>query len=78
MRKKRLFLSNNNLFKFPINPNTKMAELTCSSCKKRISAESAARFPCPACGKEEIVRCAHCREIAAKYKCHSCGFEGPN
>ncbi|MBW2984857.1 DUF1610 domain-containing protein [Candidatus Woesearchaeota archaeon] len=53
-------------------------ELICSSCKKRISAESAARFPCPNCGKAEIVRCAHCREIATKYKCPQCQFEGPN
>ena len=36
------------------------------------------RFNCPDCGKYEIVRCAHCREIAAKYTCHQCQFEGPN
>ena len=36
------------------------------------------RFLCPRCSKTEIVRCFHCREIAAKYKCPSCGFEGPD
>jgi len=57
-----------------------MAEekLVCISCKKRITGVSVARFPCPNCGKTEIIRCRHCREIVAKYKCHNCGFEGPN
>jgi len=32
---------------------------------------------CPKCGKQEIVRCTHCKSISAKYKCHECGFEGP-
>lgn len=35
-------------------------------------------FPCPNCGKANIVRTAHERSIAAKYKCPECGFEGPN
>jgi predicted RNA-binding Zn-ribbon protein involved in translation (DUF1610 family) len=51
----------------------------CSSCKKQIANEAGSVvFMCPNCGKFEIVRCEHCRKISAKYKCHECGFEGPN
>jgi predicted RNA-binding Zn-ribbon protein involved in translation (DUF1610 family) len=51
----------------------------CTSCKTNIvNAVGAAVFKCPKCGKGDIVRCKHCREIAAKYKCPECGFEGPN
>jgi len=54
-------------------------ELACSSCKKRIINEAGiARFPCPNCGKTELIRCKHCKEIAAKYSCHECNFSGPN
>lgn len=51
----------------------------CSSCKTKLSNDdSATKFRCPACGKEEITRCSSCRKIVAKYKCPACGFEGPN
>ena len=51
----------------------------CVSCKKKITNDAGtAKFPCPACAKETIVRCKHCREIAAKYTCPECGFSGPN
>ncbi|MBI2542558.1 RNA-binding protein [Candidatus Woesearchaeota archaeon] len=51
----------------------------CTSCRKRISnTVGSTRFNCPKCGRAEIVRCNHCRHIAAKYKCAECGFEGPN
>ncbi len=51
----------------------------CTSCKVNVAnQEGTAIFNCPACGKEEIVRCPQCRKIVAKYKCTSCGFEGPN
>jgi Zn-ribbon RNA-binding protein len=51
----------------------------CASCKTNIAnVTGTVKFNCPKCGKLEIVRCKHCREIAAKYKCSSCGFEGPN
>ncbi|HLC96808.1 MAG TPA: zinc finger domain-containing protein [Candidatus Nanoarchaeia archaeon] len=54
-------------------------ELFCSSCKVKITnSEGTARFHCPKCGKEEIIRCQNCRAISAKYQCHNCGFEGPN
>ena len=54
-------------------------ELICSSCNKRMTnKEGVAVFKCPNCGKAEIVRCKHCREIAAMYKCPECGFTGPN
>jgi len=57
----------------------KNEELKCSSCKKRITNISGSvKFKCPACGKTEIVRCKHCREIVAKYVCPECKFEGPN
>jgi hypothetical protein len=56
-----------------------MAQLICGSCKKRIANEQGSIvFKCPKCGKTDIIRCKHCREIVAKYKCHECGFEGPN
>ncbi|MBI4141661.1 RNA-binding protein [Candidatus Woesearchaeota archaeon] len=55
------------------------SKLVCISCKKLLSNNSGiARFLCPQCGKSEIVRCAHCRKIAAKYVCPQCNFEGPN
>jgi len=54
-------------------------ELKCSSCKKR-SANSTGTtvFKCPSCSEADIVRCKHCREIAAKYICPNCKFTGPN
>ena len=46
-----------------------------ASCKKSIAnMQGTAKFLCPGCGKREIVRCNHCRRIAAKYTCHECGF----
>ncbi|MBW2992221.1 RNA-binding protein [Candidatus Woesearchaeota archaeon] len=51
----------------------------CSSCKKDVTNDAGTTtFLCPKCGKTEIVRCKHCREIAAKYTCPECGFNGPN
>lgn len=51
----------------------------CISCKKRVTNMiGTTKFNCPKCGKFEIVRCKHCREIASKYKCAECNFEGPN
>jgi hypothetical protein len=58
-----------------------MAEkkLVCISCRKDITNTSGSVvFKCPSCGKYDVVRCAHCRKIAAKYKCPECNFEGPN
>ncbi|MBI4450923.1 RNA-binding protein [Candidatus Woesearchaeota archaeon] len=55
------------------------AKIVCGSCKTPVAnMGGVARFPCPKCAKTEIIRCSHCRAIAAKYKCHECGFEGPN
>lgn len=54
-------------------------QLKCGSCKARITnLEGSAKFQCPSCGKSTIIRCKHCREIAAKYSCPECKFEGPN
>jgi len=51
----------------------------CTSCKRRITNTiGSTRFMCPKCAKVEIIRCNHCREIAAKYRCSSCSFEGPD
>lgn len=56
-----------------------MTKHVCTSCKKDISNDTGnVNFNCPSCGKTQITRCRHCREIAAKYKCVECGFEGPN
>ncbi len=52
--------------------------LRCVSCGKRVENESCwIKFPCPDCGKDDIVRCERCRKIVNKYKCKKCGFEGP-
>ena len=54
-------------------------EIKCNSCNKRVTnMNGVARFLCPKCGKHEIIRCAQCRKIAAKYACPECGFTGPN
>jgi Zn-ribbon RNA-binding protein len=54
-------------------------QLICNGCGKRVTnTGGTVRFTCPSCGKAELVRCKHCREIAKKFKCPSCGFEGPN
>ncbi|PIN79833.1 RNA-binding protein [Candidatus Woesearchaeota archaeon CG10_big_fil_rev_8_21_14_0_10_34_8] len=50
----------------------------CISCnKKRTNSIGSVVFPCPKCAKYQIMRCKHCREIAAEYKCPECGFTGP-
>lgn len=54
-------------------------EWICSSCKTKLSnIRGSVIFKCPNCGGEEIIRCLHCREIAARYTCSKCGFSGPN
>ena len=54
-------------------------KLECSSCGIDITNdEGNVKFKCPKCEKEEIIRCGHCREIAARYTCKKCGFSGPN
>lgn len=51
----------------------------CSSCKKNVTnSKCTTSFNCPSCGKFQIIRCLHCRKIAAKYVCPGCEFEGPN
>ena len=53
--------------------------MDCISCKVKVTnMEGTVKFPCPNCGKFEIIRCSHCRKIVAKYKCPECEFEGPN
>ena len=53
-------------------------KLVCISCKKEIHEGGAVSFKCPNCGKFQITRCKHCREIAARYICPACSFSGPN
>jgi len=56
-----------------------MATDRCVSCNVETTNKAGtARFPCPECGGGEIIRCLHCREIAAKYTCSKCNFTGPN
>jgi len=56
-----------------------MEKMYCISCKKSITnSEGAAKFNCPGCGNQPIIRCKHCREIASKYTCPGCNFTGPN
>jgi len=61
------------------NPVRMAKEMKCISCSKRITnVVGSVKFKCPKCSKFEIIRCAHCRKIVAKYKCPECSFEGPN
>lgn len=54
-------------------------QYTCNSCKVRVvNLQGSTKFKCPGCGKSEIVRCKHCRELGARYKCPNCDFTGPN
>lgn len=46
----------------------------CTTCGKQTKSYS--EFPCVECGSN-IVRCNHCRMISNKYRCTSCGREGP-
>lgn len=56
-----------------------MIDKICSSCKTKISSiGGGASFRCPNCNEAEIIRCKHCRQIAARYTCGKCGFSGPN
>ena len=60
-------------------PEQALKDDKCGSCNTSIVNDvGAVRFPCPNCGKSKITRCSKCRKIVAKYKCPSCGFEGPN
>jgi len=53
--------------------------ISCTTCKTPMTGQKGvARFTCPKCTGMEIVRCPHCRKLAAKYVCAACGFEGPN
>ncbi len=54
-----------------------MADKICSSCGVRLQGRANTTFKCPKCGKEEIGRCAQCRDQGVKYECKSCGFVGP-
>ncbi|MBS3175433.1 DUF1610 domain-containing protein [Candidatus Woesearchaeota archaeon] len=52
--------------------------INCSSCNMSITnLVGSVRFKCPKCGKQELVRCAHCRKIAAQYACPECEYVGP-
>lgn len=56
-----------------------MEKQLCISCKKEITNQpGSVKFKCPNCGKTDIIRCKHCREIVSKYKCPNCQFIGPN
>ena len=54
-----------------------MADKICSSCGVRLQGRANTTFKCPNCGKEEIGRCAQCRDQGVKYECKNCGFIGP-
>ncbi len=53
-----------------------MEELKCTSCGVGVLGKNFVRFECPACGKEEIIRCLPCRKNLRNYTC-KCGFVGP-
>ena len=49
----------------------------CTSCGIRMKEPGDTSFPCPVCGKEVIGRCCKCRDQSVRFKCMTCGFEGP-
>ncbi len=52
--------------------------MNCTNCGRKIESESVwVRFPCPKCGKTEIIRCDSCRTLENPYKCEQCRFTGP-
>ncbi|MGM5484278.1 MAG: zinc finger domain-containing protein [Nanobdellota archaeon] len=56
-----------------------VSRMECSSTHTNITnMGGTARFMCPKCGEYEIVRSKRARELAMKYNCPKCGFEGPN
>ena len=56
-----------------------MENKKCSALNVRVANDKGSvTFNCPKCGKYEIVRSRHAREIVAKYTCPGCGFTGPN
>jgi Zn-ribbon RNA-binding protein len=56
-----------------------MENIVCSSTKNKITNDiGSTRFKCPNCGEYEIIRSKKARELAIKYTCPGCGFEGPN
>ncbi|MDO8481322.1 MAG: zinc finger domain-containing protein [Nanoarchaeota archaeon] len=53
--------------------------LVCNSTGERITNDTGrAIFPCPKCGKQQIVRSSRARKLAIPYTCPGCGFIGPN
>ena len=46
--------------------------------EKSQDQQESVTFPCPGCGKGKIKRTFHERQLASKYICDKCGFEGPN
>jgi predicted RNA-binding Zn-ribbon protein involved in translation (DUF1610 family) len=52
---------------------------TCLAMNTRVTNDKGSvSFLCPSCGKYEIVRSKHARQIVSKYTCPECGFVGPN
>lgn len=53
--------------------------IKCSSSKEELSNnKGSVIFKCPKCGKADIIRSYHSRELGTKYVCPACEFEGPN
>ncbi|MBS3170558.1 RNA-binding protein [Candidatus Woesearchaeota archaeon] len=53
--------------------------LKCSASKTELTNDKGSViFKCPKCGQADIIRSYHSRELATKYECPKCGFEGPN
>ena len=53
--------------------------LVCNSTGERITNDTGrAIFPCPKCGKHQMVRGSKARKLAIPYTCPACGFVGPN
>lgn len=72
---------NEKLYKYlpSSNRGINMEKVKCTSCKVEVvNKPGSASFKCPNCGKADIIRCFHCRELGTRYACKSCSFVGPN
>ncbi|MEM0128833.1 MAG: zinc finger domain-containing protein [Thermoplasmata archaeon] len=49
----------------------------CTSCGGPLPVRGATQFLCPSCLATVIGRCPRCRDQSVRYRCPSCGFEGP-
>lgn len=59
-------------------PTEKKARVRCTTCGISVESDRIwVEFSCPACHKENIIRCEKCKRLENQYTCEKCGFTGP-